>query len=56
MEFIKNPEKGHAEDKLRLFIIFFLTVDDISNSDLDDYEYALKGIGCNTMNLRYLRK
>jgi hypothetical protein len=56
MELIKNPGKGLPEDKLRLFIIYFLSIDDISKVDMDDYEIALKSIGCNTIALNHLRK
>ena len=37
MQTLKNPNVGTAEDKLRLFIIYYLTSSDLPDSELQQY-------------------
>ncbi|RUS30570.1 Sec1-like protein [Jimgerdemannia flammicorona] len=56
LEAINDPEKRNAEDKLRIFIIYYLlTTEDISKDDLLDYEKALSNAGCDLAPLKYVK-
>ncbi|KAJ1731335.1 Vesicle trafficking between the ER and Golgi, partial [Coemansia biformis] len=53
---IADPEKKHAQDKLRLFALFVLSNDGLRQSDIDECEAALQAAGCDIAPLRYIRK
>lgn len=55
METIRDPKKA-AEDKLRLFIIYYLSVDTISKEDLAEYTAALSEAGCRTEAINYVKQ
>ncbi|KAG5438224.1 hypothetical protein PCANB_003075 [Pneumocystis canis] len=55
LEIIRDPQKK-AEDKLRIFIIYYLSVDNISKIDMLEYEEALKKAGCDLKPLIYVKK
>lgn len=44
------------EDKLRLFIVYYLSNKDESSTDMSKFEEALKSAGCDTAPLKYLRE
>ena len=57
LEIINDPERKNPMDKLRLFIIWYLTVDhDVSRADLATYEAALTEAGCDLQPLIYIKK
>jgi len=58
LEFIKDGTKGtEPSDKLRLFIIWFLSVDqEIPRADMDRFEEALKEIGADIQPLTYIKQ
>ena len=58
LEFIKDGTKGtEPSDKLRLFIIWFLSVDqEIARADMDRFEEALKEIGADIQPLTYIKQ
>lgn len=57
LEVINDPEKKNAEDKLRMFIIYYLsTTEDISKDDMEEYERALRSAGCNLAPVKYVKK
>ncbi|CAO3652312.1 unnamed protein product [Cunninghamella blakesleeana] len=57
LEAINDPEKKNPEDKMRLFLIYYLsTVDDIPSDDMDAYKKALEAAGCDMNPLRYIEK
>jgi len=58
LEFIKDGTKGtEPSDKLRLFIIWFLSVDqEIARTDMDRFEEALKEIGADIQPLTYIKQ
>ncbi|KAF8456185.1 Sec1-like protein [Terfezia claveryi] len=57
LEIINDPERKNANDKLRLFIIWYLSVEnDPPKSDMSEYEAALKQAGCDLTPLAYIRK
>jgi len=56
LEVINDPEKGKPEDKLRLFIMYMLSVENITQEDFVEYKNALIDAGCTVECLDYLRK
>ncbi|KAG5513411.1 hypothetical protein PMAC_001475 [Pneumocystis sp. 'macacae'] len=55
LEIIRDPQKK-AEDKLRIFIIYYLSVDNINKNDMLEYEEALKKANCDVKPLIYIKK
>ncbi|KAG0312211.1 Vesicle trafficking between the ER and Golgi [Dissophora globulifera] len=56
LEAINDPEKKVPEDKMRLFLIYYLSVqEDISNEVMQEYEDALVKAGCDLAPLRYVK-
>ncbi|KAL5258873.1 hypothetical protein ACHWQZ_G009364 [Mnemiopsis leidyi] len=56
LDTLKNPSVGTAEDKLRLFIIYYLTTSDLPDNELQQYIEALQEAGCDTSCIEYLAK
>jgi hypothetical protein len=58
LELLKDSDKGkEPTDKLRLFIIWFLSTEtDLSRSDMEQFEDALKHTGVDTTPLTYIRR
>ncbi|KAH8556036.1 Sec1-like protein [Umbelopsis sp. PMI_123] len=57
LEMINDPEKKDPADKLRLFLIYYLTItEEIPKDDMADYEKALAGAGCKLEALNYIKK
>ncbi|KAJ1650415.1 Vesicle trafficking between the ER and Golgi [Dispira simplex] len=56
LETILDPSKTTPEDKLRLFLIYYLTVADLSDQDYHQFEEALGAAGCNLASLRFIKK
>ena len=58
LELIQDADKGSEPlDKLRLFIIWFLSTEqDISRSDMEKFEEALKATGANITSLAYIKR
>ncbi|KAL5036522.1 hypothetical protein BDV3_005198 [Batrachochytrium dendrobatidis] len=55
LEVIKDPKKD-AQDKIRLFLIYYLSIDEISKEDLAEYETCLAEAGCNTASINYVKQ
>ena len=55
LEAINDPERKPM-DKLRTFIIFFLSVDNVSKDDMAEYESALTKAGVNLSALDYVKR
>ncbi len=55
LEAINDPERK-AADKLRTFIIFFLSVDNVSKEDMVEYEAALTNAGVDLSALTYVKR
>ncbi|KJE96312.1 vesicle transporter [Capsaspora owczarzaki ATCC 30864] len=45
LDVLKDPAVGTAEDKLRLFLIFYLSSTDLRDAEIADYERALQEAG-----------
>lgn len=54
LEIIRDQSKD-KEDKIRLFIIFFLSRDDVPDEDITEFTQALKEAGCETAALEYAK-
>ena len=57
LELIKTGDKGKPTDKLRLFIIWFLSTEqDVSRPEWTQFEEALTVAGCDVTSLSYIRQ
>ena len=58
LELLNDEAKGKEPlDKLRLFIIWFLSTEqELSRSDMDRFEEALKSAGCDVTPLAYVKR
>lgn len=58
LDLLKDSDKGkESQDKLRLFIIWFLSTEqEVSRADMDKFEEALKATEVDTAPLAYIRK
>lgn len=60
MDFISDPEAGTPEDKLRLFLIYYIcqtqSTQPISEQEVDQYAEALEAAHCNLEPLKYLKR
>lgn len=57
LEAIRDAEKTNPEDKMRLFLIYYLsTVDEIPKDDMEAYTTALSEAGCDMEPLEYIKK
>lgn len=58
LEIINDKEKGDEPmDKLRLFVIWFLSTEqDVSRTDMEKFEEALKNAGADTTSLAYVKQ
>ncbi|KAK4121428.1 Sec1-like protein [Parathielavia appendiculata] len=57
LELIKTDDKGQPADKLRLFIIWFLSTEqDVSKQEWAQFEEALEAAGCDKTCLAYIRQ
>jgi len=55
LEAINDPERK-AADKLRAFIIFFFSVENVSKEDMQEYESALTKAGVDLSSLNYVKR
>lgn len=51
-----NDNERKPIDKLRTFIICFLSVDNVSKEDMAEYEAALVKAGCDLAPLNYVKR
>ncbi|KAJ9156190.1 Golgi transport protein Sly1 [Pleurostoma richardsiae] len=57
LELIKDSDKGEPVDKLRFFIIWFLSTEqDVSRAEWQQFDEALKEAGVDTTSLSYVRQ
>jgi hypothetical protein len=48
-------EKGTPEDKMRIFLIYYITHQNISSAELAEFEEKLTACGCDLSPLKYLK-
>ena len=57
LELIRTGDKGMPTDKLRLFIIWFLSTEqDVSRQEWTQFEETLTAAGCDVTCLSYIRQ
>lgn len=57
LEVIRDEEKKNPEDKMRLFLIYYLsTVEEVPKEDMEAYEKALAAAGCDMAPLDYIKR
>ncbi|KAI9494686.1 Sec1-like protein [Zychaea mexicana] len=57
LEVISDQEKKDPEDKMRLFLIYYLSItEEISQEDMAGYEKALEAAGCDLAPLNYIKR
>lgn len=58
MDALRNPEMKDAEDKLRLFLIYYLSAPDnaLSSKDVEEFEAVLREQGADLAALTYAKK
>merc|ERR1712032_691508 len=56
MEVLTDPENVSPEDKLRLFLIFYISTPEVSDKEFKEYSDALKEAGCDLNALAYLKR
>lgn len=55
LQIINDPERKDPMDKLRLFMIWYLSVEDVSRADMASFETALTEAGCDLQSLSYVK-
>ena len=56
IQVFEDPEAGTPEDKLRLFLIYYLCSSNISEAEVAQYSKALEECGCNMASLQFLKR
>ncbi|MEQ2184708.1 Sec1 domain containing protein 1, partial [Goodea atripinnis] len=57
LDIISDPDAGTPEDKMRLFLIYYITAQQVtSESDLEQYRKALLDTGCDLSPLNYIKQ
>lgn len=56
MELLKDSEFGQPEDKMRLFIIYYICTPNVTDSEFGRYESILREIGCDMSPLPYIQR
>lgn len=56
LEIISDPEIGTPEDKLRLYIIFYICSTNLTENDCKRHEQALADAGCDLQTINYIKR
>uniref|UniRef100_A0A671MPX7 Sec1 family domain-containing protein 1 n=1 Tax=Sinocyclocheilus anshuiensis TaxID=1608454 RepID=A0A671MPX7_9TELE len=57
LDIISDPDAGTAEDKMRLFLIYYITSQQPpSEADLEQYKKAMVDAGCDLSSLNYIKQ
>jgi len=56
LDLISDPSVGTPQDKMRLFIIYYILSPDFPEADLAQHENALEAVGADIRPLKYLKK
>lgn len=56
IDILKDSEFGQPEDKMRLFIIYYICWPNMSDSEFSKYESILQEMGCDLTPLPYLQR
>lgn len=56
MDIISDVEAGCADDKMRLFIIYYICSTHLSDGELKKFETSLLEAGCDLSPLTYIKR
>lgn len=56
LDLLKDPEFGTSEDKLRLFIIFYICSQNIPDLEIERLKQTLQENGCDLSSLSYIQR
>ncbi|XP_063222305.1 protein sly1 homolog [Bacillus rossius redtenbacheri] len=56
MDLLTDPEAGNPDDKMRLFIIYYICSHSMTEADFDRYAAALQSAGCDLQPLAYIKR
>lgn len=56
IEVISDPEAGTPEDKMRLFLIYYICGPQMTDAEVDQYSSALSDANCDLAPLSYLKR
>ncbi|KAL1139436.1 hypothetical protein AAG570_006420 [Ranatra chinensis] len=56
IEILSDPKTGTPEDKLRLFLIYYICCDSLSEAEFDNYALILQTAGCNLQPLYCIKR
>lgn len=56
MDIISDPDLGNPEDKMRLFIIYYICSQSITEAEFNKYSAALEAAGCDLRPLSYIKR
>lgn len=56
LDILSDPETGTPEDKMRLFIIYYICTPYMSDADYTKYESVLQSSGCDLLPLIYIKR
>ncbi len=56
LDIVSDPSAGTPEDKMRLFVIYYLLSPDMTEGELTQYTAALESVGADVRPLEYLKK
>lgn len=56
LDILSDPSAGTPDDKMRLFIIFYICTPHLTESDLKKYEATLTEAGCDLTPLTYIKR
>lgn len=56
LDFLAEPSSGTLEDKVRLFVIYFICSQAITENELNKYEATLQSLGCDLSPIAYVKR
>ncbi|XP_071963564.1 sec1 family domain-containing protein 1-like isoform X1 [Antedon mediterranea] len=56
MDIISDVDAGTPEDKMRMFIIFYILGQQVTDPEFDQYSLALEAAGCDLSPLTYIKR
>lgn len=56
LDIIADPEAGNVDDKMRLFVIYYICLTHLTDAELKKFENALLEAGCDLSPLAYIKR
>ena len=54
LEIISDPKKGKPEDKLRLFLVYLLSVEQLTKGEIEEFRESLTKAGCDLRAIKFV--